>query len=403
MIVGLVTPALHVQSGYGIQARHLCRKLRQDGHVPEVYAISGVGAGTLNIDGVRHWPAGKLAYQRDTLIRNVLDSRAQVVLTLCDLAHQDPAQHAQLRAAGIQVLHWMPIDCEPLSMIDEGVLRYGGGQPVAMSRFGEARLRDRKFEPCYVPHAVDTGTFFPMAGQTRDQLRLSLGVDLEADGTVRRRFAVALAAANMDLSRKGFFEAYEAFAVFHGKHPDSVLLLHSELDGQFDHAEHIRLLGLEEAVIVADDHLIKTGQLDAAYMASWMNTADAGLMASWAEGFGVPAIEYQACGVPVIATDCSALTELVTPGTGWRVPSEAKWNPLHKRRWRAPWIGGIAQALEKAHLAWSRGGNAWQARRERARVFAEGYDVDAVYEQWWRPVLARCEAGDFKVDSKADA
>ena len=90
-------------------------------------------------------------------------------------------------------------------------------------------------------------------------------------------------------------------------------------------------------------------------------------------------------------------------GTDWAVPGELKCTPLHKRAWRAPWIRGIDQALGRAYLAWSRGGSAWRVRQERARAFGERYDADFVFDAWWRPVLGRCEAGGFKVDSQAKA
>jgi glycosyltransferase involved in cell wall biosynthesis len=384
-----VSPALHVNSGYGIQARYLTRHLLAAGHHVEILAISGIGGGTLNIGGVTHRSGGRLAYQAGgTLERHAAQMGADVILTLCDLAHQDAHAIARLRGAGVQVLHWVPADCEPLSVIDEAVLRYGGGHPVAMSRFGERMLTGAGFEPSYVPHAVDTGMYVPFLPETRDALRAGQGT--------LGRFTVACCAANADLSRKGFFEMWRGFAAFHVKHPDTAFLLHSEIDGQFDHDHEIRHLGLEDCVIATDDHLIQTGQLDGQYMAAWFNSADVYLCASWAEGFGVPLIEAQACGVPVIGTDCSAVTELVQPGTGWRVPGEPKYNPLHKRAWLAPSVKGLAAALGKAHTAWQRGGSAWAHRRGSARQIALGYDTDLVWERDWKPLLARCEAGDFK-------
>jgi glycosyltransferase involved in cell wall biosynthesis len=394
---GIESPALHVQSGYGIQARYLAERLTADGHQVTVFAISGVGGGDLNIMGVPHYSPGRLGYNADVLDRHVGRAGCDVLLTLCDLAHQDTNMITRILESGVQVLHWVPVDCAPLSVILEAVLRYGGGQPVAMSRFGERMLRDRKFDPPYVPHSVDTRTFTPFMPATRAMLREETGV--------AGKFAVGVCAANADLNRKGFFQMYRAFAAFHADHPDSVLVLHSPLDGQFDHLNQIQLLGLEKAVKPTDDYPIKVGLLDAHYMAAWMNSVDVAMMPSWGEGFGVPAIEFQACGVPVIATDCSALTELVQPGIGWRVAGEEQEQPLHKRVMVAPRIDLLTRALGKAYGAWKRGGAAWQARQEKARAFAVAYDADVVYGAYWRPVLKRLEGGEWKapVDSQAKA
>lgn len=379
MRIGIDTNALHAHTAYAIQARHLARRLRDDGHQVAIFAFYGVRGAILNIDGFPHYPAGRLEYNADVIEQHCADWQTDVLITLCDLAHQDPAAFARLRAAGVKVLHWVPVDCEPLSVLDEAVLKIGGGTPVAMSRFGERMLAGAGLVPLYAPHCVDTDLFRPVDGG-RDEMREAAGVG--------QRFAVAINAMSKDSIRKGFFEAYEGFAAFHVKHPKSVILLHSEQEGsQFDHAEFAQLAGIASAFIVSEDYKIKTGRLDDQYMAQWTNLADVYLCASWGEGFGVPVVEAQACGVPVIATDCSALTELVQPGTGWRVPSELKPNPLHKRRWRAPWIKGITQALESAHRAWEHGGSAWAQRQSRAREFALAYDADAVYAEYWRPIV----------------
>ena len=391
MIIGIVSPALHVKSGYGIQADYLARRLAADGHQVIIFPIAGVGAGTLNIGGFTHYSGGRLAYQADALERHVHDTGAELILTLCDLAHQDANTVRRLRAAGRQVLHWVPVDCEPLSMIDEAVLHYGGGTPIAMSRFGERMLAGAGFDPLYVPHAVDAAVFAPMPAAERQELR--------GDQGTAGKFVIAWNGANADWLRKGQFELWQAYAAFLADYRHSILWLHTDdLEVQYDHTEDIRRLGLEKAVMPVDGHMVRTGQLDAGYMAAWYNAADVFLNTSWGEGFGVPLIEAQACGLPAIGTDCSAVTELVHGGGGWLVASEPKASPRHKRAWRAPLISGITRALGKAHHGWSRGGTAWQQRRDRARAFALAYDADAVYEQHWRPVLARAEAGEFRED-----
>lgn len=53
-----------------------------------------------------------------------------------------------------------------------------------------------------------------------------------------------------------------------------------------------------------------------------MNTFDLLLTTSRGEGFGLTIAEAMACGVPVLATDCSAISEVVGPG-GVLVPGKA--------------------------------------------------------------------------------
>lgn len=51
-------------------------------------------------------------------------------------------------------------------------------------------------------------------------------------------------------------------------------------------------------------------------------TADVYLQTSKAEGLGLPVMDAMACGVPVVATDTGALTELLAPDKGHLVPAD---------------------------------------------------------------------------------
>jgi glycosyltransferase involved in cell wall biosynthesis len=389
MRFGLSTIALHDHSGYAVQARILARKLRAAGHQVDIFAFYGIRGAALTIGGFPHYPPGRLEYNADVIERHCQEAGTEVLITLCDLAHQDPHALARIRASGVQVLHWVPVDCSPLSVLDETILRLSGGVPLAMSRFGEQMMRDAGLDPVYVPHCVDTSVFRPLPDAAAAR----------AHAGTADVFTLLTVAMNKDILRKGFFELYEAFAPFHAKHPASQLIMHSEEHGQFDHGEHCRLLGLklgQDVVFDADDYLINTGRLDERYMAGLYGVADAYVCPSWGEGFCIPLEEAHSAGLPVIAADNSALSEQLVPGTDWRVPCEAKWNPLHKRRWAAPWIKGLEQAMSRAYLSWERGGQPWRARQERARQFALGYDVDAVWVLHWEPLLKRLEAGEFR-------
>jgi glycosyltransferase involved in cell wall biosynthesis len=106
------------------------------------------------------------------------------------------------------------------------------------------------------------------------------------------------------------------------------------------------------------------------------------LSPSMGEGFGVPIVESQACGVPVITTDCSAMTELTE--AGWRVDGDRWYNAAHDAWFKLPFIRGIVAGLELAYEA--RGD---EDLRRKAREFALGYDVDTVMHEFWQPALAQ--------------
>jgi len=69
-----------------------------------------------------------------------------------------------------------------------------------------------------------------------------------------------------------------------------------------------------------------TGRIAHADVPAWLQTLTLFVMPSRAESFGVAALEAQACGLPVVATDVGGLPEVVRDGkTGLLVPTE---NPI---------------------------------------------------------------------------
>jgi glycosyltransferase involved in cell wall biosynthesis len=71
--------------------------------------------------------------------------------------------------------------------------------------------------------------------------------------------------------------------------------------------EHVRASGAEPAVTFA-------GFLPDAAVAQVLNNVTLLALPSWAEGFGLPAVEAAACGTPVVATERSPLPQLLAGG-----------------------------------------------------------------------------------------
>ncbi len=290
----------------------------------------------------------------------------------------EPEQYAH----GIPWLAYFPVDSEPLPrrIYDKVIQSF---QPIVFSRFGERVCQEAGLDVRYVPHAIDTSELRPM---DRDEAREMLGFPTD-------RFIVGMVAANKgNPSRKALTEQMLAFRMFKDQHPDALLYLHTttgqrgELGGE-NLVNYANSLGLTlgEDVIFADQYTLLLGFGDE-YMRCVYNAIDVLLSVSKGEGFGIPILESQACGTPVIVGDWTAMGELCL--SGWKVPKEHAtpwWTPLETYQY-IPRPSAIARCLEQAYAHWGD-----QGMRDRARRLAMAYDADHVTRTFWVPVLQEIE------------
>jgi glycosyltransferase involved in cell wall biosynthesis len=100
------------------------------------------------------------------------------------------------------------------------------------------------------------------------------------------------------------------------------------------------------------------------------------------EGFGIPAIESQACGTPVIVSDFSAQPELVG-AHGIKVPVQRVWDEYQASFFGIPNVAAITAALHQLYEE-TKGG-----RVDRGAVSAEmsRYDQTKLYDESWKPLI----------------
>lgn len=366
-------------SGYGTQTALLATRLPGLGHEVVVSAMHGLDSRPLDWEGTLVLPSGMRPYSNDTIgphARRVFGDDPGLVLVLYDVWAIDPAPLRSFATAA-----WAPIQSHPVPPADLEFFAASGALPIAMSRYGQRELDAVGLQPIYVPHAVDTGVFAPLSDEQRAAARRMLDIDPDA-------FVIAIVAANKDKTppRKAWGEQFQAFKVFRQRHPNARLLVHTLLDtpNGINLVALVHDLEIADAVQFTDQYAQVTGLYTPWDMAGIYGCADVLSNCSWAEGFGLPVLEAQACGVPVVVSNGSAMTELC--GSGWMVDTQPYWHPYARSWWHAPIIDSIGEAWEKAYQHARE-----PAVRDKARGFALGYDVDAVMTQYWKPALEMLE------------
>lgn len=368
-------------TGYGQQTAQLATRLQAAGHDVAIAANWGLMGSVLSWgDGIPVYPAAETFEKvRDDLPHWVRhfgggDPQSVLVLTLADVyVMTDP------RLADMRVASWTPVDHKPLPPRVAEYFNRTGARPIAMSRFGLEELEKADYEALYVPHGVDTNVFRPHPD--RAELRRALRLPEDA-------FVVGMVANNQGTHppRKAFPQVFEAFAELHSRHPESLLYVHAEMVGRnkgINLYALARIFGIESAIGVSDQTAIRMDGYGPERMAAMYAAFDVLVNPSYGEGFGIPIVEAQACGTPVIVTEWTAMTELC--GSGWLVGGERLYDAGHGAFYKTPSIEEIAAALVDAH-----GKHGDMDVRQKAREFALQYDADRVFTEQWVPVLEEC-------------
>lgn len=362
------------RTGYGVQCRLFAPLLRSLGHT---VAIAQMGAAHPadtrgQFDGIPVIGPGPGEYglPRPADIRAALGGNPDLILVLKDAWVLPPAQYRPWNTAV-----WCNIDTtDAMGEPDRRFFEQSGARPIAVSKHGYAMMRRAGLkDAALVPHGIDTNFWCPAdQGEARNLLGIPRGI-----------FVAGLNGMNLgSVPRKAFYEQFAAFGQFHGKlQPGARLLVHSDPE----HPEGINLRRAAAACGITD--VVAFGahtNMTELQLRSWYRSLDVLLNATCGEGFGVPIVEALACGVPVIATDCTAMTEKVPQGAGWLVTGQKFWNDHHGACWTIPAIGQITAKL--AHAAAGRG------NPKICRATAEAYDAALIAREYWKPLIEELTA-----------
>ena len=344
-------------------------------------AFYGLQGHTLNMENVVVFPMGFHPYGLDVAANNANMSNADILLTNMDAWVVDPAGFASTRW-----VPWFPVDSEPMPKAIEMRVRSAFDR-IVYTQFAVNECKKVDLDCHYVPMGVNTNQIRPVDRKAAlEEMNLHIPVKIDPD-----KFIVSMVAMNKgNPSRKAFLQQIRAFKELHDHHPDTVLYLHT---GKCENGEmqginlppYIKNLGLEKDVFFPDLQIMINGY-PGEFMNAVYNASDVLTSVSMGEGFGLPILEAQSAGCPVIVGDWTSMPELLF--SGWKVDRKDTspwWSFLDNYMFDPHW-----QAIyEQMELAYAARGD--QSIRDKAREGALAFDADLITEKYWKPVLEKID------------
>ena len=370
--------ACHIPSGYGMQTAQVVHQMVADGHEVAISANHGAAVMMNCAHGHPIFPEGLMRYSIDAAPDNMkawVGDQPGFGVVLFDLW---PLLGVQ-GFAEQNLACWTPVDHDPAPPLVAKFLLEGGHHAIAMSLFGQKMLANAGVSSenmTYIPHGIDLSIF----NDRGKGARAAMGIPEDA-------FLVVTNAANRGRIpvRKAFGEMADAMSEFMRKHPDAYWMIHTEPNG---HSEGVNLprliahLGIDPQRVRYPHPVHFRNGIPQDAIAQMYSAADVQLLTSMGEGFGIPAVEGQACGTPVIVSDFSAQSELVG-AHGKKVPVQRVWDEYQASFFGIPNVAAISAALDEVYEE-TKGG-----RVDRGAVAAsmEQYDQKKLYESSWKPLI----------------
>jgi glycosyltransferase involved in cell wall biosynthesis len=365
-------------SGYGQQTRITVNRLASLGHDVGIICYHGLQGGVIQLGPkITCFPVGGHPYGNDIAVPHTAVYKGQFMASLTDVWVMNPEEYP----TGFKWVPWFPVDHDPMPVVIRQKLN-NAWKRIAMSKFGVQMANEAGLDCLYAPLMVETGLLFP---KDKAEARKNMGLPTD-------RWIAGIVAMNKgNPSRKNLVEQITAFRACQKRHPDMFLWLQTargDVGGDLVNIPELCAgLGMMEGADFAfcNQYQNIVG-FPPPYFQELYNSLDVLLSVTAGEGFGIPIIEAQACGVPVLVGGWTSMPELCKAGRVFdKSDAYPEYSQFASYRWK-PLQRPLELMIEAEYQFPS------CATQAPEWIKAE-YDADVVVEKYWKPVLANIEAG----------
>lgn len=321
-------------SGYMNIATSICQDLSRRG-----YDVKALGYGykgqehSFNFSIIPVPSQGAVSYSSAALQNMIkLNLDIEALIVALDIPLQ--INYAEMpECANIPYIGIFPIESPPLprtwamklSQVDH---------PLVISRFGTGEAKKAGLEAQYIEIGLDLESWRLPEDEEREKIRRSLGLS-EDD-----KFILTVADNH---ERKNLSAAVQALSKIKDKHNFQWGLV-----SRIVFRAGWNLHDLVDEYGIADRFMPYERGLEFKRLWALYAAADAFLLTSKSEGLCMPILEAMALKIPIVATDCTAITEHLIDGRGMLCPVEYEHQDVWGNAWRS-YVNtkGVAKQLDK--------------------------------------------------------
>lgn len=341
-------------------------------------------------EGYKILPRAKKDYGYDVLLHHIIQEKPDILFTLCDVGWQSGyvkiVEEAHKRAWQGTWVAYVPIDSDVVAWTWKDIFKRFD-VTVAMSNWGYDFIKNKvkTAEKLYViPHGVDMDIYKPLNKQ-----------EIKTKAGYGGKFVVGAVGRNQ--IRKMWVYLLKGFSEFAKDKKDVVLLLHTDAEPPGGNMNAgwalkylVELYNLQGKINLTIQNLSIVDRLYVSQenMNKIYNMFDVFCFPTGGEGFGLPIIEAQSAGTPVMTTAFTTGFELVE-GHGWLIPilkdkydQKVMWTGLNGVEFAIPDKVAIKNLLEEAYIDWKVGGSKLKETGTKAREFCKDYKWTDIAKRW---------------------